>query len=235
MWQLVNLPPGEPVRQGVLFDMIFKRKSLKNIRQPSLSIAERRKRTRIVVIDDVESEFPHEILKREGYAIDYWSDIDDLTKLENGYYDIIILDIGGVGSKFDPENQGAGILKHLKVKNPSQVVVAYSGQSHDSDKVPFFKHADEYVPKPAEALLWKSTIDRLIEERLTIEHYWCSLAAMLSEMGVDERKRRKIEIAILNKRPEPEVKRLIADCLGIADNSATVLSILAKLLALSTA
>ena len=199
---------------------------------PSTQMQERIKRTRIVVIDDVESEFPHEILKREGYAIDYWPDVVDLTKLENGYYDIIILDIGGVGAAFDPENQGAGILKHLKSKNPSQIVVAYSGQSHDSERVPFFKHADDYVPKPAEALKWKSTIDSLIEERLTISHFWCSLDALLAEMGVSKKQRRKIELAILNKRSEKDIKQLISSSLSVVDNSATVLSISAKLLGL---
>lgn len=72
------------------------------------------KRTRIVVIDDERTTFPFDVLQEQGYSIDHWPDVKDISKLESGFYDIIILDIGGIGRELDETNEGISILKHLK-------------------------------------------------------------------------------------------------------------------------
>ncbi len=192
------------------------------------------RRVRILVIDDVDTEFPFDILKREGYAIDYWRDVEDLQKLESGFYDIIVLDIGGVGTELDSEQEGVGVLKHLKTANPAQIVVAYSGQSHKTDRIPFFRLADQYVPKPTNAMTWKETLDDLIQSKVTVQHYWSALRALLEKNGWSDSRIRKIEksIFLASKRAEPDRTELLKKSLGTADNILAVTSIVRKIMSL---
>jgi len=96
---------------------------------PELSFEEIKKRARLLVVDD--NEFPYkELFERDEYQIDKWDDIEKLSKLESGYYDIILLDIQGVGES-QSEEQGFGILKHLRTTTPAQMVIAYSNADPD--------------------------------------------------------------------------------------------------------
>jgi DNA-binding NtrC family response regulator len=175
---------------------VFGKKPIKEVARP-VPFDELQKRTRIVVIDDKEDEFPFHVLKKQGYAIDYWPDVTDVEKLERGFYDIIILDIGGVGAELDSDNEGVGILRHIKTVNPAQIVVAYSGQSHESRRIPFFKLADQYVPKPTNAITWKETLDDLIRTKVTVDYYWDSLRALLQAQGVDQKRLDRLEKGLI--------------------------------------
>lgn len=199
-----------------------------------LPLPELVKRTRIVVIDDEETEFPFKILRDFGYAIDYWPDVQDLTKLERGHYDIIILDIGGVGRELDEESEGVGVLKHIKQVNPMQIVVAYSGQSHEIQKIPFFRLADQYVPKPTNAMTWKETLDDLIRTRLTAAAYWSDLTRMLADQGVTNKQIRKLEKQIIgaSKKGATDGRAIASGALGTVDNIASIAGTIGKILAL---
>jgi len=64
----------------------------------AIPIAEARKRARILVIDDEPDAFPVKLLESEGYNITYWESVESIRKLEEGEFDILVLDIGGVSS-----------------------------------------------------------------------------------------------------------------------------------------
>lgn len=195
--------------------------------KPSPSLTELVQRTRILVIDDVESEFPFEILRKQGYSLDYWSDVEDLCKLEAGFYDIIILDIGGVATDLDSENEGAAILTHLKHVNPAQVVVAHSGQSHDSVRIPFFSAADQYVPKPVTALEWKEILDDLIATKLTVEYFWKAMESMMTVQGCSKRQIRKVETTLKKAALDGNIdaSEKLRTIIGTVDNLATLTSL----------
>jgi hypothetical protein len=74
---------------------------------PETPFEEIKKRARLLVIDDDVFAYC-ELFKRDGYAIDQWSDVEDLNKLENGIFDLILLDIQGVGKTISPSEQGLG-------------------------------------------------------------------------------------------------------------------------------
>jgi len=151
-----------------------------------------KRRARILVIDDDENSFPLDILKREGYAIDYWKKVESLGKLEDGFYDIIILDIGGIATEFTAED-GLGIIEHVKQVNPNQVVVAFSGQSFDLSKNKFWKMADDSLSKPVDATKCKRLIDGLLTEKITAKHYSEALFEILKREGVPDKKIAEIE------------------------------------------
>lgn len=204
---------------------------------PSLSLPDLIKRTRIVVIDDVPGEFPFQVLKKLGYAIDHWPDIQNLQTLETGFYDIIVLDIGGIGHEFDAKNEGLAVLNHIKTVNPSQIVIAYSGQSYDASRISFFKLADQCVPKPTSAMTWKETLDDLIQNKVTLGHYWTCLSNLLQSQGYTEKQLARVEKRLVDvaKGKISGTSQLLSSTLNVADKMATVATIVGKIVILCTA
>jgi DNA-binding NtrC family response regulator len=168
---------------------LFKKK-ISKIALPSVDVL--RKRTRILVIDDDENSFPFELMRNEGYAIDYWPKVQNLGKLEGGEYDIIVLDIGGVAKEYTHED-GLGILEHLKDANPAQIVVAFSGQTFDLSKNRFWRLADDSLSKPVDATRCKRMLDSLIENKMTLSHYWEAVINVLKREQVSDRNIAQIE------------------------------------------
>jgi len=209
---------------------IFSRKTIHDI-NPRLAFDELMKRTRVLVIDDQSNEFPFEFLKKQGYSVDHWHDVQDLAKLESGFFDIIVLDIGGVGAELDADKEGVAVLTHVKRVNPSQVIVAYSGQAHRSAQIPFFKLADQYVPKPATAIMWKETIDELIKNTMSTGHYWGGLRQLLEQDGVARVKIEKLERELIRaiRKKAPDVQDRIKRILGPTENIVSIISIVAKI------
>jgi CheY-like chemotaxis protein len=202
---------------------------------PSIPLSELIKRTRIVVIDDKKTEFPFEPLLQEGYAITHWKDVLDLAKLESGFFDIIVLDINGVGRKLDSEGEGTSVLRHLKERNPSQVIVAYSGQSHDPERIQFFLLADQFVPKPTNMLTWKEILDNLIQEKISVEYYWNVASKILRDAGASDQQMLSLEQALVKagKSGEPaETSAVIVATLGTLGNVANLATIMAKIISL---
>lgn len=156
-----NKPAASPNRRIPLMEKrMFAFWNRKKAIWPTPSAEDLRRRARIVVIDD--SPFPYAALfKRDGYTVDVWRDVNDLSKLENGYYDLILLDIQGVGSK-QSADQGFGILRHLKDANPTQLIVAFSNADWSLKYKPFFDGADAVLPKSADYVDFKRSVDTLL-------------------------------------------------------------------------
>src|ERR1700685_352014 len=126
---------------------------------PDVTFDEIKKRARLLVIDD--TEFPYETLfKRDGYTLEKWSDIDDLPKIETNYYDILLLDMQGVGQQ-QSSQQGLGILRHLKKTTPGQIVIAYSSAEFSLSAQEFFDMADAVLSKTSDYVEFKQTVDGL--------------------------------------------------------------------------
>ena len=181
----------------------------------------RRRSTRILVIDDDLNSFdPFKPLQKEGYAIDFWQKIEDLGKLETGYYDIIVLDIRGVGQEWSSEEEGFAILELLKSRNPSQIVIAYSGETFDFSKQKFYRMADDMIPKSSvDAAKCKVVIDSLIMSKLKPTILWDLIEDVLLKNGISKRQVKKLEIKVvkaLEKNADKQtlqkiIKRFVSD------------------------
>ena len=184
---------------------IFRKKRISELPVPPL--ADLRKRTRILVIDDDPHSFPFDVLRREGYAIDHWFKVDNLRTLEEGQYDIIFLDIQGVAQEYSQED-GLGILEYLKEVNPSQIVVAFSAHSYDLSKNKFWRLADDSLSKPVEATKCKRLIDNLIEGKRTPAHYWGAIAELLARQGLSPKQITQIEDKVTRALAKKDKKAL---------------------------
>jgi len=159
------------------------------------------KRARIVAIDD--ADFPYlTLFRRDGYTIERWPDVRGLQKLEQGYYDIILLDLHGVGAR-QSADQGFGILRHLRETNPAQIVIAYSNAEWSLEYQPFFELADSVLQKTADYVDFKRTVDDHLTERYSLGFYIDRVDSELSAYRAElPSLRKKTDKAIRSRRIE---------------------------------
>jgi len=212
----------------------FRQKSLVSLAKP-FSIQELRKRTKIVVIDDDKDAFPVQALQDEGYTIEYWQEVQSVDRLERGDFDIIVLDIAGVAQKFSPDEDGFGVLQHVKWHNPAQIIVAFSGQSFDLSKQEFFKLADDTMPKPVTTLKCKQVLDELIESKMTVRHLWKTIVILMRAEGVPEKRINQLETQVskaLGAGRRPDIKRIVSDAVERSELAAKVVGVMVKIVGL---
>jgi CheY-like chemotaxis protein len=125
-----------------------------------------RKRAKILVIDD--HPLPAQrLFERDGYHFQRWPEIKNLSQLTDGHYEIILLDIQGVGLNESPDLQGLGILRHIKQSNPAQMIIVYSAQSQRLSMRDLIELADAVLDKDASYVDYKDIVDRLLRQGAT--------------------------------------------------------------------
>lgn len=143
------------------------------------TLEELRKRSRILVIDDQEFPFLG-LFKRDTYSIERWPEVENLQKLTDGFFDVILLDIHGVGLVESPRRQGLGIMEHIKNVNPAQAVILYSSKPQSITNRNVLLLADEVLDKSAEYLEYKQAVDQLLLRRYSAEYF---IFVMNRELG----------------------------------------------------
>jgi CheY-like chemotaxis protein len=140
-----------------------------------------RKNARILNIDD--QEWPYEpLMERDGYHVERWPEIKNLSQLTDGHYNLILLDIQGVGLAEDQKLQGLGILEHIKKTNPAQSVIVYSSKALKPSLNRYVSMADAVLDKADPYVKFKSAVDDLIVNRTSFEYF---VAVMNRELGSD--------------------------------------------------
>jgi CheY-like chemotaxis protein len=175
---------------------------------PTVSHDEIVRRSRILVIDD--GEFPYKkLFERDGYTIVQWTDVEDLPALERGEFDLILLDLLGIGHA-ESQDEGFGLLKHIRKTSPAQIVIAYSNADLSLEYQPFFRDADAVLHKTkTDYVEFKREVDRLLADHFSLGFYINRIAAELGEHSVSAPKAvRKAQTAILRGDLEPLRKYL---------------------------
>jgi len=194
------------------------------------SSSELKKKTKIVVIDDEEDSFPYKLLQDDGYTIEWWEKVDSkkLHRLENGDFDIIILDIMGVADKEISKTDGIGVLKRIKSVNKNQIVVAFSGQSYDLSKTEFWKLADDALSKPVTFIQCKEILDSLIKKHINIVSYWNAVKNLLVSNNAPQSTINKMEkdiVRFLEGNASFDEKQFINKFLCGIQNSASIVTL----------
>jgi CheY-like chemotaxis protein len=143
------------------------------------NIEDLRKRAKILVIDD-QALPAQRLFQRDGYHFERWAQIKNLSQLTDNHYDIILLDVQGVGLNESPELQGLGILAHVKQSSPAQSVIVYSAQAQKISLRPLIDMADAVLDKDASYVQYKDAVDNLLRERATPGYF---IAAINRELG----------------------------------------------------
>lgn len=135
------------------------------------------RRGRIAVLDDEEPEMLKD-LRGYGLSVDLIHSTSDqaFARLEGSFYDILLLDYGGIGTTFGVD-EGLDVLRHLKRTNPALRVLAFTGRSFDASKADFFRLTDGVVRKDAGIRETLEVLEEQLSELLTPLHYWHALCA----------------------------------------------------------
>ncbi|MGF7141569.1 hypothetical protein [Roseimarinus sediminis] len=196
---------------GVRRNYFWKRKHLPLTKMtPHYDFDSLRKRLRLLVIDD-EDVFPITLFQEAGYNIERWEKVKNYRSLENGDYDIIILDILNVAEDLSEED-GFGVLESIKKHNPAQIVIAYSAHSFDFSKQRFWELADAKISKPSMFLKIKEIVDNTITECFTLERYVDVLHKLLRDFKLNEKSIAKVDAEIIKgmkKKREPDWKKIM--------------------------
>lgn len=83
------------------------------------------KKLRVLFVDDEELEKIH-ALKSEGYDVEYWRDVENLDNLCDGRFQVVFLDVRGIGGKYG--GNGLNVLKYIATHNPLVYTCIFSAK-----------------------------------------------------------------------------------------------------------
>jgi DNA-binding NtrC family response regulator len=157
-----------------LIDFFFETKVL-NIQPlvdfPKEEFNQLKHKARIAIVDD--EDVPHAIrLRRDGYNIADFPDIDYIDSFLKNEYHIIILDIQGVGKKLDSTSDGWSILKYIKEKSPHTIVLLFTGVEWSLRYRDLADLSDDYLTKDIEFLNFKEKLDKAIEKAFSFKYHF---------------------------------------------------------------
>lgn len=208
--------------------MFWPFKKEKTYIQPSLE--EIKKRAKILVIDDNEFAYAP-LFKRDGYTIEKWDDVENLEQLENNYFDLILLDIQGVGQS-ESEEEGFGILKHIREKSPAQIVIAFSNADWSLKYQGFFDLADIKLAKSQDYVEFKRVVDNLLTQRFSPNFY---LEKIEKIKGLNPIEKQKILQAAKSSMVSGKIESSSSALKGLSkEDSQFILAIIQTAIAITT-
>jgi len=146
-----------------------------------------KKRIRILVVDDDKSHFPIKAFKDNNYNIDYWSKItsENMHRIVDGDYDILILDMHGVASKDVSSNGGVGLLKYFKQSNPAIYILVFSNYEFSiNDCKEIQQYSDDMLQKPVEYVTCSPVVDSIIKDKFNAKRFSDILIDYLQSTGM---------------------------------------------------
>lgn len=117
------------------------------------SIAEIKKITQVLIIDDEQQNSLLQNISDAGWNAKWKTDVTDLDVEWLKTADIIFVDYKNVGAKLTPTDEGIGLMKLLRRKYPEKHLIFFSGYAgfipghefHDIANGWIQKNADPYV------------------------------------------------------------------------------------------
>ncbi len=167
------------IAQAFMFDWLFEKRFSLEQMSTELPRSEVLRRGRVVILDD---EVPEMIadLKRQGLAVEHWVSTSDSNfgRLETGFYDVLLLDYGGIGRSFG-HDEGLDVLRHLKRVNPALKILAFSSRTFDASKADFFRLSDGVIRKDAGIREMMEQIETHLSQSLTPATYFKAICTTL--------------------------------------------------------
>jgi CheY-like chemotaxis protein len=177
--------------------------------KPTPTLEEVRRQAKILIIDDEQVPFQPSFI-RDGYHVERWTTIRNLSQLTDANFDLILLDLHGVGLKDSPGLQGFGILEHLKQRNPAQLVVAYSAKPWGASFQRFFFLADAVLDKGDEYVKYKETVDSQLMRRYSPGYFVARINEALGDQAIYVPRIVAKAVKAIQDREVAEISRYLA-------------------------
>jgi len=146
------------------FNFQFGNKGKKIVELPYEQFEQIKFKARIAVIDDEEVPLI-EKLQKDGYNITKYNDVDEIDSFIRKKYNVLVLDIQGVGKKIAGKKEGWGILSYLKSEYPHLIIIVFTGADWSITKVKdVADQADFVIGKDLEYLDFKTKLDAAIKK-----------------------------------------------------------------------
>lgn len=140
---------------------------------PSLlspTIDQLKNRARLLVVDDQTFEYLP-ALEQEGFSVKWVQDIVSTVDVEQGAYDVVLLDLHGVATSISSK-QGIGALTQIKRGSPAQMVVAYSSANWNVTDGRDIDLADVVLDKAQAAFPdFRQSVAKLLLRSADVNHY----------------------------------------------------------------
>lgn len=139
--------------------------SLPALQPSSLPVAEMKKNTKVLFVDDDQDFKIVGVLRKMG-----WKDtklIVDVASLEQKALadaHVVFVDIQGVGRLMEYTDEGLGLVLAIKRRYPDKKVVIYSAVEVGERFHPALQEADYSLPKTAEPIRFEETIVRVLRK-----------------------------------------------------------------------
>ena len=147
-----------------------------------ISITDLKKMAEIIVIDDHEFDYLHDLQKYD-FNIRQKNDLTDLSDVE--VYSIILCDIRGVGKFLKSKYDGANLIKQLRSKYPNKIILAYTAEPYEADFEQFLSSADEVIAKGTYTIeLWAALLEKYIKVLADPVKQWERTRKKLFDAGV---------------------------------------------------
>lgn len=137
---------------------------IKNRFKKTPTIEELKKKVQVLFVDDETFEGRLSAIRDAGWNVRQIKDITNFDSEEIKNADIIFMDYKGVGSVLTPTEEGIGLLKQLKKKYPSKVVIFYSGYAGTIPGHEFHRIADGWIAKNADTFQYIENIEEFAKE-----------------------------------------------------------------------
>lgn len=172
------------------YHILKRRFTIANLHDPKAILSKKdRNVVRILIIDDNDFERQDQ-LRRLGFNIQKYDDIESLETAEA--FHIVISDIKGVGSKFGSPQEGAFVLNQLKIKYPMKEFAVYSGSLYNTE-ISSSLQGINIINKDNTTDEWTNAIDSLIRKVTNPKQIWRKIAKTLIENEVPAQIIQKVE------------------------------------------
>lgn len=172
------------------------RKKLSDIDRDPYSLAQLKEKYVVLIIDDKQFDVV-ETLRNNGFRVDHWRDIEDISSVEK--YPIVACDVSGIGEKLRPGSRSGGIhvLNEIKKHYPDKYLIQYSTRSQDLDEN--LTKADLIYPKDTGIDAWQRDVEQSFRELGNPKKRWLRIRKKLSDEGVDAYEIFRIEQAYIKE------------------------------------
>lgn len=195
-------------------------------------------KAKIAFVDD--EEIPHiKKLNDDGYSIQDYNDIQNIDEFINKKFNIVILDIQGIGKELSSNSGGWKILKYIKTVSPHTVIIMFTGadwsiKDHKED----LKLADDFLSKDLEFLDFKLKLDEAIKKAFSYHYHFDIEKKRIEKLIKNSGDLREIESIVFKygKDKSETMKqlnslKLSSDTIGIVDNFLSIANSITELVA----
>lgn len=143
------------------------------------------RKSKVCIIDNALDDLKslHDNLKKEGFNnLEKHKSAPAINKILNAHYDLIILDLNDVANEITEED-GIGVLKMLKERQPALPILVVTGQRISPDDHPVLSNADLIRKKPILAADLAADVETIL--KLSRDRFWGALSILRELNKID--------------------------------------------------